>query len=201
MQKPILKQNINKLFLFISSLTTSFFWLTSGAHAECVDMWIPDVIQGYICNPNPEMFAESRIRALFIIAVGIIMLVAIAMALKMSFKLITSGGKEDKQQEAFDGIKAIFLGIMFIFVIMLAIPITLGFFGFNYKDMTSGMLICVRAPQSAGCYACLNKNNSIGDVNNASLCSICDKNPNAAIPYPVTDQLNSGTIQCTQTLN
>lgn len=189
------KQKLN----IITILTITFFVsFASNTYAQCAGSWLPEVIQNYICNPNPELVAESRIRALFFIAVGVIILTAIVMTLRMALKLIMSGGKEEKEKEAFDGIKAIFVGIIFLFVILLAIPIVLGFFGVKFNDMTSGMLICVKAPQSAGCYACMNKNLSNDGISNSVLCGICDRDSNSIINYPAkSDGTSAGTISCT----
>ncbi|MBP9759053.1 hypothetical protein KBD45_05130 [Candidatus Dojkabacteria bacterium] len=198
MIKTFLAENKQKVFNLFLLTTTFFIFFTPNTFAECGGNWIPEVIQTYICNPNPELVAESRIRALFFIAIGVIILTAIVMTLRMGLKLIMSGGKEEKEREAFDGIKAIFVGIILLFVILLAIPIVLGFFGVKFNDMTSGMLICVKAPQSAGCYACMNKNLSNDGISNSDLCSICEKNSSSIINSPArSDGTSAGTINCT----
>lgn len=188
-----MKITINKTLLTLGLTIISLAVFVLPVNAQCMDGWIPSILQTYICNSSPEQFVQSRIRALFSIAVGILILLAIAMGLRMALKLITSGGKDSKKQEAFDGIKAILLGIASIFLIMLAIPLVLGYFGFSFKDMSSGILICTAAPDGAGCYACMNK----GIGNNAQICSTCDSNTDSVIPYPATDNgTQSGNTTC-----
>lgn len=188
-----------KKFVIAFCITVSLYIFTVPVSAQCAENWLPEVIQEYVCNPNPEQFAESRVRALFTIAVGVIILVAIAMALRASFKLITSGGDKDKMDDAFNGVKAIFLGIASIFLIMLAIPLVLGFFGYDFNQMSSGLLICVRAPESAGCYACMHKELENEELSNRNLCSICDQDSSQTINTPLTETLTSnGYVNCTE---
>jgi hypothetical protein len=193
----------NKIISALGLTLFSLAFFAIPVNAQCVSSWIPDILQTYICNGNPEQFIEYRIRALFAIAVGVIILVAIAMGLRMSLKLITSGGQDAKKQEAFDGIKAIFLGIASIFVILLAIPLVLGYFGFKFEDMSTGILICTRAPQGAGCYACMNKSLKSATTDNAQICAVCDSNSNATIAYPATSNGSNrgGQVNCTTTMS
>lgn len=156
----------------ITTISFIFFWaLTGGVFAQdCA--WLPPFLCTLVANDNPTVVIEARVRAAMFIAIGIIVLVAIAYGLYNAYKYIKSGGG-DGMEEANNGMRAILFGIGSIFVILLGIAAVLIFFGANFLQVWLAPS-CIAAPDGAGCYACQNQ----GEGANADTCRICNTNPN-----------------------
>ncbi len=147
--------------------------------AEC--SWLPDFLCNLVGTSSPVTVIETRIRAAFFIAIGAIILIAIAYGLYNAYKYIKSGGG-DGMEEASKGMRSILFGIGSIFVIILGIAAVLLFFGANFIDVTLAPT-CISYPDGAGCYSC--QNQKVGTVDprpNKVACDLCNKSPNASTP-------------------
>lgn len=172
--------NISKFIkIFVASFAMVFVSISSVAAQEC--SWLPEFLCNLVATDDAVSVIETRIRAAFFIAVGIIILVAVAYGLLNAYKYIKSGGG-DGMEEANKGNQAILYGIGSIFVIVLGIAAVLIFFGANFMDVFLSPA-CIGAPDGAGCQACQNRNNATlnpGTGTASDLCTRCNNNPNSA---------------------
>ncbi len=151
--------------VFMTAFAASYVSISSVFAAEC--SWLPDFLCTLVANENPVTVIEARVRAAFFIAIGAIILIAIAYGLYNAYKYIKSGGG-DGMEEANKGMRSILFGIGSIFVILLGIAAVLIFFG---APFITSMLspVCISYPLSMGCKAC--------QTNDEATCTRCNKNP------------------------
>lgn len=173
---------VTKLFkVFFTAFASAYVSITAvSAQADC--SWLPPFLCNLVANDNPVPVIEARIRAAFFIAIGVIILVAVAYGLYNAYKYIKSGGG-DGMEEANKGMRAILFGIGSIFVILLGIAAVLIFFGANFLQVWLAPA-CIAKPDGMGCYACQNQ----GEGANKTLCATCNKNPNGTdcvAPAPI----------------
>lgn len=169
MKTTLTKFALTSLFLVV---------LTTNVSAqECP--WLPGFLCTLISNDDPTAVIETRIRAGMFIAVGIIILIAIAYGLYNAYKYIKSGGG-DGMSEANQGMQGILYGTGSIFVILLGIAAVLIFFGANFMQVFLSPA-CISAPDGAGCYACQNQKVVNGGIDNATACQICNSDSNGTV--------------------
>jgi hypothetical protein len=157
----------------ITTISFIFFGALTGVASAQDCAWLPPFLCNLVANDNPVTDIEVRIRVAFFIAIGVIILIAIAYGLYNAYKYIKGGG--EGMEDANKGMRAILFGIGSIFVILLGIAAVLLFFGANFLQVWLAPS-CIAAPDGAGCYACQNQ----GEGANADTCRICNTNPNTS---------------------
>jgi len=114
-------------------------------------------------------YIESRIQFILILALGGIVLVAVAYALIAAFKYIRSEGVEGKMEEAKKTITSIFIGIAAMMVAIVGIVLVFAIFGARQANPEL-LQTCINAPLSAACADC----RISGSGGATSKCAICE---------------------------
>jgi hypothetical protein len=102
---------------------------------------------------NTSEFVSSRIQALLLIGLGVIVLAAVIYAGLAALKYIRSQGDPGQVEEAGKAVKAIFLGLAVLLLSIVGIVLIFVFFGAEIFN-TNIYQTCLSAPSSQGCTAC-----------------------------------------------
>lgn len=113
-------------------------------------------------------YINSRIQFFMFLALGGLVLISVVYALLAAFKYIRSEGDPGEMEKAQKSIKAIFYGIGSLMVGIIGIVLVFVIFGAQPTN-PSLYQVCLSAPASDGCKACLE------NVNN-ELCRACETN-------------------------
>jgi len=133
-------------------------------------------------------FVTSRVQLGLVIALGIVLLIAVVFSIISAVKYISSQGDSGQIEEAQKAIKAIFFGIGAMLISVVGIVIVFVFFGATQPD-ASLYQVCISAPESIGCRACIGQEVALPENFSAKeLCDACEaeyrelsSNPNATI--------------------
>jgi hypothetical protein len=133
---------------------------------------LPDSIRDLLNSLGPagicaSSYITSRVQFVLVLALGGIVLVAVAYALLAAFKYIRSEGESGKMEEAQKSIKAIFIGIAAMLIAIIGIVLVFAIFGAQQANPEL-LQTCINAPLSKACKNC-NEEGSAG-----ALCSACE---------------------------
>jgi len=179
--------------------------------------WLPSFICDLVSSDDAVGVIEARIRAAFFIAIGVIVLIAIAYGIFNAYKYIKSGGG-DGMKDANSGMQGILFGIGSIFVIILGIVAVLLFFGAKYFEVMLAPS-CINSPAGIGCFACQNQGLGVVAASNMTMnqsaCNTCNNNPNSEVTLNIQArdgyelkyilngspyQANQVALKCSQTV-
>lgn len=120
-------------------------------------------------------FVTSRVQLGLVLALGIVVLIAVVYAILAAIKYIQSQGDAGQIEEAQKAIKAIFLGIGAMLLALVGIVLVFVFFGASRPD-PSLYQVCLSAPNSAGCKACIGEleDGDTGFDQADTLCQDCE---------------------------
>lgn len=156
-------------FTLISLVLGVILTPTVYATSSILPEWILDLFEQLgvrgICATE---YINSRVQFFMYLALGGLVLIAIIYALIASFKYIRSEGDPGEMEKAQKSIKAIFYGIGSLMVGIIGIVLVFVIFGAQPTN-PSLYQVCLSAPASDGCKACLE------NVNN-ELCRACETN-------------------------
>lgn len=130
-------------FLTVASAASSFL-------PESLAKLLGLVGPGGVCA---SQYITSRVQFVLVLALGGIVLVAVAYALMAAFKYVRSEGESGKMEEAQKSIKAIFIGIAAMIIAVVGIVLVFAVFGAKPADPALYQT-CINAPTSAACTSC-----------------------------------------------
>lgn len=148
---------MKKRFKLLSG-TALLFSMGGFVNLVSAQGFLPEPIQNLLDLLGPggtgtAEFVQSRISALLLIFLGIIILLAVVYTAFAALRYIRSQGDEGEVTEARKGIEAIFQGIAVMLIAIVGIVLIFVFFG---AELFSPSLYqtCVAAANSQGCNAC-----------------------------------------------
>lgn len=161
------------IFSFLLTVfVLSFFPLTAQAQ------FLPDFLDNLIDTDNPEQVIANRVQVFFLLAFGIVILVAVFYIIMAAIKYIRSQGESGEMEASQKSMQAIFMGIGAIFVGILGIAVIVLFFG-STLSIFQPHPICISQPDSVGCYACKNADNSVDTYE--KICDRCNSDTDAVL--------------------
>ena len=149
-----MKKNKFRLSVFIVFALILLSFVSIANAASLLPQSIMDLMgllgPGGVCAAT---YIESRVQFLLILALGIVVLVAVAYALLAAFKYIRSEGEAGKMEDAKKSITAIFIGIAAMLIAIIGIVLVFAIFGARQSNPEL-LQTCINAPLSDACADC-----------------------------------------------